>query len=301
MKLNSTYITRSCIARSQVSFQRVSANWVVGQLPPTLNELTFDVAPSSLCALAGNVGSGKSAILSVLLRELPVGAGSVCLSQRQRLPPGPDASNNNKPGFHADNPGLRISYASQDPWLFSATVRENILFGQPYDAARYNEVSPGPFIFHSNFITIIYYASVAVNTINIIALLTQVTEACALRQDFEQLARGDQTLVGERGASLSGGQRARINLARACYRRADLYLLDDPLSAVDPRVARHLFERCIEGYLRSKTRILVTHQLQFLRRADSIVYVERVSHVSVCAITCSIAMRDFVLVLPSSN
>lgn len=104
-----------------------------------------------------------------------------------------------------------------------------------------------------------------------------MTEACALRRDFDQLAKGDQTIVGERGSSLSGGQRARVNLARAVYRQADLYLLDDPLSAVDPRVARHLFERCILGYLKDKTRILVTHQLQFLRQADSIVFLERVS------------------------
>lgn len=111
--------------------------------------------------------------------------------------------------------------------------------------------------------------------------MPQVTEVCALRRDFEQLAKGDLTVVGERGSSLSGGQRARVNLARAVYRRADIYLLDDPLSAVDPKVARHLFERCVKGYLNGKTRILVTHQLQFLRRVDSIVFLERVSILSI--------------------
>lgn len=85
------------------------------------------------------------------------------------------------------------------------------------------------------------------------------------------------TIVGDRGVSLSGGQRARINLARAVYRQADIYLLDDPLSAVDTHVAKHLYKKCITEYLRGKTRILVTHQLQFLKQADHIVVLDRVS------------------------
>lgn len=88
------------------------------------------------------------------------------------------------------------------------------------------------------------------------------------------------TIVGERGVSLSGGQRARVNLARAIYRQADLYLLDDPLSAVDTHVARHLYRKCITDYLAGKTRILVTHQLQFLKQADHIIVLDRVSVVS---------------------
>lgn len=87
---------------------------------------------------------------------------------------------------------------------------------------------------------------------------------------------GDRTLVGERGVSLSGGQRARINLARAIYRSADIYLLDDPLSAVDTHVGKHLFERCIKNYLNGKTRILVTHQLQYLKKADIIIVLNEV-------------------------
>lgn len=85
------------------------------------------------------------------------------------------------------------------------------------------------------------------------------------------------TIVGDRGVSLSGGQRARVNLARAVYRQADLYLLDDPLSAVDTHVAKHLYKRCISEYLNGKTRILVTHQLQFLKQADHIVVLNRAS------------------------
>lgn len=84
-------------------------------------------------------------------------------------------------------------------------------------------------------------------------------------------------MVGERGVSLSGGQRARINLARAVYKQADVYLLDDPLSAVDTRVGKHLLEQCIVNYLRGKTRILVTHQLQYLKKADIIVVLNEVN------------------------
>ncbi|KAJ8979913.1 hypothetical protein NQ317_005349, partial [Molorchus minor] len=90
-------------------------------------------------------------------------------------------------------------------------------------------------------------------------------------KDFEQLFDGDQTVVGERGISLSGGQRARINLARAVYRQTDIYLFDDPLSAVDTHVGKHLFKECMLKYLGGKTRILVTHQLQYLKQADLIV------------------------------
>lgn len=95
--------------------------------------------------------------------------------------------------------------------------------------------------------------------------------------DFQQLPHGDMSRVGDSGASLSGGQKARVNLARAVYRQADIYLLDDPLSAVDARVAKHLFEKCIQQYLGGRTRILVTHQLQFVKQADTIVVLDRVS------------------------
>lgn len=139
--------------------------------------------------------------------------------------------------------GGQISYASQESWLFASTVRKNILFGQPYNKFRYY------------------------NTVRV----------CALERDFEQFPMGDKTVVGERGVSLSGGQRARINLARAIYRDSDMYLLDDPLSAVDTHVGKHLFQECIVRYLKSKTRILVTHQIQFLKQADHIIVLNEVS------------------------
>uniref|UniRef100_A0A3P8U4M7 ATP-binding cassette, sub-family C (CFTR/MRP), member 4 n=1 Tax=Amphiprion percula TaxID=161767 RepID=A0A3P8U4M7_AMPPE len=90
-------------------------------------------------------------------------------------------------------------------------------------------------------------------------------------RDLQLLPDGDQMLIGDRGATLSGGQKARVNLVRAVYQDADIYLLDDPLSAVDAEVGRHLFEQCICGLLKNKPRILVTHQLQYLKAADQIV------------------------------
>jgi ATP-binding cassette subfamily C (CFTR/MRP) protein 4 len=133
-----------------------------------------------------------------------------------------------------------VSYASQEPWLFAGSVQQNILFGLPMDKERYRKV----------------------------------IKVCALKTDFEQFPYGDRTIVGERGVSLSGGQRARINLARAVYKPADIYLLDDPLSAVDTHVGKHLFEICIKGYLKEKTCILITHQLQYLTKVDQIILME---------------------------
>ncbi|KAJ0181178.1 hypothetical protein K1T71_003263 [Dendrolimus kikuchii] len=178
----------------------------------TLKNISMRVEKGELCAIVGSVGSGKTSILQVLLKELPVLNGKLTVNGR-------------------------ISYACQESWLFPATVRENILFGLPYEPARYKEIC----------------------------------NVCSLFPDFTQFPYGDLSLVGERGVSLSGGQRARINLARAIYREADIYLLDDPLSAVDANVGRQLFERCIKGYLREKTCILVTHQIHYLKTANTII------------------------------
>ncbi|XP_012257506.2 ATP-binding cassette sub-family C member 4-like isoform X1 [Athalia rosae] len=208
---------------------KISANWVYGQLPPTLCQVSMTLEGKSLCAVVGSVGSGKSSLLHLLMGELPIGAG------RLKFFSGKD------PNSRINSADIKISYACQDPWLFSASIRDNILFGETYDEDRYKEV----------------------------------TRVCALHRDFQQLPDGDMSFVGERGAVLSGGQKARVNLARAVYRDADLYLLDDPLSAVDPCVGRILFDQCINGYLKGKTRILATHQIQYVSQADHIVVLNR--------------------------
>ncbi|CAG9767557.1 unnamed protein product [Ceutorhynchus assimilis] len=134
----------------------------------------------------------------------------------------------------------QISYSSQEPWLFAGTIRQNILFGEQYIKKRYE----------------------------------RVVRVCALERDFEILPFGDKCVIGDRGVTLSGGQRARINLARAVYKEADIYLLDDPLSAVDTHVGKKLFEDCITGFLNNKCTVLVTHQLQYLKSVSRIYIME---------------------------
>uniref|UniRef100_A0A803SNM2 Multidrug resistance-associated protein 4 n=1 Tax=Anolis carolinensis TaxID=28377 RepID=A0A803SNM2_ANOCA len=178
---------------------------------PTLQKIAFTVRPGELLIVIGPVGAGKSSLLSAILGELSASKGFIDVQGR-------------------------IAYVSQQPWVFSGTVRNNILFGKEYYKDRYEKV----------------------------------LKACALKKDMELLADGDLTVIGDRGVTLSGGQKARVNLARAVYQDADIYLLDDPLSAVDAEVSRHLFEKCICQTLHKKVCILVTHQLQYLQAAKQI-------------------------------
>ncbi|XP_020828220.1 ATP-binding cassette sub-family C member 3 [Phascolarctos cinereus] len=132
-----------------------------------------------------------------------------------------------------------VAYVPQQAWIQNATLQDNVLFGQPMDQKRYRGV----------------------------------LEACALLTDLDVLPGGDQTEIGEKGINLSGGQRQRVSLARAVYSDADIFLLDDPLSAVDSHVAKHIFDHVIgpNGVLGGKTRVLVTHGVSFLSQADLIV------------------------------
>ncbi|KAF8566043.1 hypothetical protein P879_03282 [Paragonimus westermani] len=138
-----------------------------------------------------------------------------------------------------------IAYVPQQAWCLNATVRDNILFGRPLEWVFYQ----------------------------------QVLTCCCLQTDLKQLPSGDLTEIGERGINLFGGQKQRISLARAVYQQSDIYLLDDPLSAVDSHVANSLFQDVIgpNGLLKHSTRILVTHRLIKLQQADQIVTVCRQS------------------------
>ncbi|XP_011705629.1 PREDICTED: multidrug resistance-associated protein 4-like [Wasmannia auropunctata] len=120
-----------------VELQRVCANWISDQLPPTLCDVNLTIKPGQLCAIVGVVGSGKSSVLHLLLKELNLDGGFVILTQGSSRC---NFQNNLSNGFFMSNPNLRISYASQEPWIFNGTVRENILFGEPYDKARYVQV-----------------------------------------------------------------------------------------------------------------------------------------------------------------
>ncbi|XP_042489373.1 ABC transporter C family member 3-like isoform X2 [Macadamia integrifolia] len=128
------------------------------------------------------------------------------------------------------------AYVAQSPWIQSGTIVDNILFGKEMDKDRYE----------------------------------MILEACSLKKDLELYILGDQTVIGDRGVNLSGGQKQRIQIARALYHDADIYLLDDPFSAVDAQTGTHLFKECLLGILDSKTVIYVTHQVEFLHTADLI-------------------------------
>uniref|UniRef100_A0A671YF12 ATP-binding cassette, sub-family C (CFTR/MRP), member 2 n=1 Tax=Sparus aurata TaxID=8175 RepID=A0A671YF12_SPAAU len=132
-----------------------------------------------------------------------------------------------------------LAFVPQQAWIQNATLRDNILFGSPHEEDRFQDV----------------------------------IKACALGPDLELLPGGDLTEIGEKGINLSGGQKQRVSLARAAYSQADIYLLDDPLSAVDSHVGKHLFDKVIgpNGVLKEKTRILVTHGVSFLPYVDEIV------------------------------
>ncbi|XP_064537336.1 multidrug resistance-associated protein 1 isoform X5 [Drosophila montana] len=188
----------------------------------TLKNINMQVPKNNLVAIVGTVGSGKSSVIQALLGEMEKISGTV-------------------------NTVGKMAYVPQQAWIQNATVRDNILFGKPYDRKRYNKV----------------------------------IDACALRTDIEILSAGDLTEIGEKGINLSGGQKQRISLARAVYHDADLYLLDDPLSAVDAHVGKHIFEEVIgpKGMLAKKTRVLVTHGITFLPQTDKI-YVMKMGEIS---------------------
>uniref|UniRef100_A0AAQ5XR03 ATP-binding cassette sub-family C member 5 n=1 Tax=Amphiprion ocellaris TaxID=80972 RepID=A0AAQ5XR03_AMPOC len=182
---------------------------------PTLRNISFTLPKGNLLGVCGNVGSGKSSLISCILEQMHLLQGSVT----------------------ADG---TFAYVSQQAWIFHGTVQENILMGQPLDQAKYD----------------------------------RVVDVCSLRADLKILPYGDQTEIGERGLNLSGGQKQRISLARAVYSDKDIFLLDDPLSAVDAHVGKHIFEECVKKELQGKSIILVTHQLQYLEFCDDILVLE---------------------------
>ena len=192
--------------------------WQAETVEPILQDIDLLVTKGELLAIVGRVGDGKTSLLGAMLGEMTRTEGSVTV--------------------RGD-----VAYFSQNSWILSATVKDNIIFGHRFDPVFYD----------------------------------QVLDACALRSDLAVLPQGHMTEVGEKGVSLSGGQKARICLARACYARADIYLLDDPLSAVDAHVGRHIFDNVIgpNGILKNKARILCTNAVNVLPEADNIVMVRR--------------------------
>ncbi|AOW04564.1 Plasma membrane ATP-binding cassette (ABC) transporter, putative [Yarrowia lipolytica] len=179
-----------------------------------LNDISLTVKSGEFIVITGAVGTGKSSLLSAIAGLMVKTAGSVTVAGEMIFSP--------------------------SPWVHNATIRDNILFGQPFDQALYSKV----------------------------------IHACALERDFEILPGGDATEVGERGITLSGGQKARISLATMAYRNPSIILLDDVLSAVDSHVGKHIMENCILGHMGGHTRLLATHQLGLIDQADRIIFLD---------------------------
>jgi ABC-type multidrug transport system fused ATPase/permease subunit len=188
-----------------------------------MSNLNLNIPHGSLMMVAGPVASGKSNLLKSILGDLTVRAGS-CLTSSSK------------------------AYVPQTPWTALGTVRDNIVFGKPFDDALYRTV----------------------------------LHACALEPDLKIMADGDETWIGERGGNLSGGQKQRIALARAAYSRAELYVLDSPLSAVDMYTCQHIFKYCIQELMigGGGTVVLATHQTELFSMSDHLVVMEARSSAS---------------------
>lgn len=183
----------------------------------TLQDVNIKIQRGQLVGIVGTVGSGKSSILSAILGEMHLRTGAVRV-----------------------DPSASVAYCDQRPWIINANVRENILFGKPFDEDRFQAA----------------------------------ISAAAMGDDIKILPAGVLTEIGERGINLSGGQKARVSLARAVYNDADIYLLDDPLSAVDAHVGEHIFTKCIKEALHGKTRLLVTHHINILPKCDVVIILD---------------------------
>ncbi|KAF9165613.1 Canalicular multispecific organic anion transporter 2 [Actinomortierella ambigua] len=181
---------------------------------PVLRDIQLTVDRGSISMIVGRVAQGKSSLLNCIIGDMYVRRGSVSVRGR-------------------------LAYVPQQAWVVNATLKDNIVFGLPFDQEKYD----------------------------------RIVFACGLKPDLEMLPAGDMTEIGERGINLSGGQKQRVSLARAAYQDADVYLLDDPLSAVDAHVDQHLWMNLIgpKGMLKDKTRLLVTHGIHHLSEADQII------------------------------
>ncbi|KAJ2680603.1 hypothetical protein GGI25_000576 [Coemansia spiralis] len=198
----------------------------------SLKNIDIQFPIGGLSIVAGPTGSGKSSLLSALIGEMTLTRGRVLL-------PTADASviaasdSKYKDIIELSDEGLTIcdiAYVAQEAWLRNATIRENILFGEPYDKDRYEEV----------------------------------LRACALKPDLRILSAGDMTEIGERGVTLSGGQKQRVSLARAVYSSRRILLIDDCLSAVDAHTGKHILMECLlnkTNLMQGRTRVLVTHHV----------------------------------------
>ncbi|KFX96759.1 hypothetical protein V490_03156 [Pseudogymnoascus sp. VKM F-3557] len=217
----------------EISFSHASVAWPCDDETDeadkyVLRDIDIAFPRGELSVISGKTGSGKTLLLSAILGETDLLAGSV------HVPPSPELSSRHDAAATRDNWIIpsSIAYVAQIPWIENATIKNNILFGLPFDSERYNKT----------------------------------IEVCALRSDLAIMPDGEDTEIGAQGINLSGGQRWRLTFARALYSRAGILLMDDLFSALDAHVGRHIFEEALTGELgKGRTRILVTHHVALCR------------------------------------
>ena len=185
----------------------------------TLKNINLEIKPGELVAIVGEVGCGKSSLLQAIINNL------ILLNPKEC------------DGIHING---KIGYAAQIPWIQNETIRNNILFSEPFEEEKYNKI----------------------------------LSLCQLMEDLETFEGKDLTEIGEKGINLSGGQKVRISLARTIYNNPDIYLFDDPISALDANVGKKIMKNCIVKYLKGKTRVVVTHALSYLKYMDRIIYMK---------------------------
>ncbi|KAJ4418671.1 hypothetical protein N0V85_001359 [Neurospora sp. IMI 360204] len=227
--LDSPEVTVVSQDAEEVSFQNASVAWpsdedINEEDRFVLRNISVTFPKGELSVISGKTGTGKSLMLSAILGEVDVLEGNLFVPRAPSLADRHD-DKANKDSWIIPS---AIAYVAQIPWIENATIKENILFGLPFDEERYKKT----------------------------------IEVCALKKDLEMLSDGESTEIGQNGINLSGGQKWRITLARAIYSRAGILVLDDIFSAVDAHVGRHIFDKCLNGVLATgRTRILVTHHV----------------------------------------
>lgn len=227
--LSGVELKRIMIESPEVAFYNATVSWptdedIQEEERFTLQNLNLRFPSNELSVISGKTGTGKSLLLSAILGEADLIAGKIGVPSAPPLLERHDDKANSE-NWIIDG---AIAYVAQIPWIENATIRDNIIFGLPFDEARYKAT----------------------------------VEACALKKDLEMLSDGELTEIGANGINLSGGQKWRITLARAIYSRAAILIMDDIFSAVDAHVGRHIFEKCLCGPLgQGRTRILVTHHV----------------------------------------
>ncbi|RFU32555.1 hypothetical protein B7463_g3759, partial [Scytalidium lignicola] len=228
--LNSPEVSVNTINSTNISYEDASIAWPSdeekedGDQRYVLRDINIAFPEKELSVISGKTGSGKSLLLASLFGEVDVLSGKISVPK----PPSPEERRDHL--ANRDNWIIpsSIAFVAQIPWIENASIKDNILFGLPYDELRYNNV----------------------------------IDVCALRKDLDMLTDGEETEIGANGINLSGGQRWRVTFARALYSRAGILVLDDIFSAVDAHVGRHIFEKGLTGELGvGRTRILVTHHV----------------------------------------